>query len=122
MRAVREMAAHLRAGRFLVMGSEGERRDKLGEFEGGAALLSLHTGVKVVPVSLRGVQNLFRDLSWPNRYRGNVELVLHTPLDPEDFKAAGGTRREIVARFTRAIHDAVAADLDYEAEDASKKP
>ncbi len=122
MRALREMAAHLRAGRFLVMGSEGERRDKLGEFEGGAAFLSLLTRVKVAPVSLRGVQNLFRDLSWPNRYRGNVELVLHTPLDPEDFKAAGGTRREIVARFTRAIHDAVAADLDYEAEDASKKP
>lgn len=121
MKALREMVAHLRAGRHLIIGSEGERRDELGKFEGGAAQLSLLTHAQVVPVSLLGVQELFRDLSWPNRYRGNVEIVLHAPLDPVKFEAAGGSRKEIVARLTHAIRDAVAADLDYAVGDASAK-
>ncbi len=115
MAALREMIAHLRAGRCLIIGSEGERRDQLGEFEGGAALLSLHTGVKIVPVSLRGVQGLFSDLSWPDRYRGKVEIILHAPLDPAEFEAGGGSRAEIVARFTKAIRERVASQLDYTA-------
>lgn len=118
-KALREMAAHLRAGRSLIIGSEGERRDELGEFEGGAALLSLLTHVKVVPVSVRGVQELFRDLSWPNRYRGNVEIVLHAPLDPMKFEVAAGSRKEAVARLTQAIRDNVAADVDYAVGDIS---
>lgn len=50
---------------------------------------------------------------WPERYQGTVEAVLHAPLSPEQFEAAGGTRDEIVRRFTRAIREQVAADLDY---------
>lgn len=121
MKALREMVAHLRAGRHLIIGSEGERRDELGKFEGGAAQLSLLTRIQVVPVSLLGVRELFRDLSWPNRYRGNVEIILHAPLDPAQFEAAGGSRKETVARFTQAIRDTVAADLDYAVGDISAK-
>jgi 1-acyl-sn-glycerol-3-phosphate acyltransferase len=115
MAALREMIAHLRAGRCLVIGSEGERRDQLGEFEGGAALLSLHTGVRIVPVSLRGVRGLFSDLSWPDRYWGKVEIILHAPLDPSEFEAGGGSRAEVVARLTTAIREQVASQLDYAA-------
>lgn len=113
----REMCAHLRAGRSLLVASEGERRDQVGKFKDGTALLALHTGAKVVPISLRGVQGLFSNRSWPTRFRGNVEFVLHAPLDPAKFAAAGGSRAEIVARFTHAIRTAVLADLDYSAQE-----
>ena len=111
--ALREMIAHLRAGRSLVVGCEGKRDDALNEFEYGAAFLSLHTGVPVVPVSLRGVQGIYTKLSWPERFRGRVEVILHPPLDPAGFEAGGGSRVEIAARFTEAIRNIVAADLDY---------
>lgn len=111
--AVRELVQHLRAGRCVVIACEGERHDHLGEFKDGAAFLSMLTRVPVLPISLRGVQGLFKSLSWPDRYRGAVEAVLHAPLAPAQFEAAGGTRDEILARFTRAIREQVAADLDY---------
>ncbi|MBI5683450.1 MAG: 1-acyl-sn-glycerol-3-phosphate acyltransferase [Verrucomicrobia bacterium] len=118
--AVRELANHLRAGRCIIIACEGERHDQLGEFQHGAAFLSLLTGVPVVPSSLRGVQDLFKDLSWPNRYRGKVEAVLHAPLHPAQFEAVGGTRAEIIERFTRKIREQVAADLDYPLRDADE--
>lgn len=117
MAAFREMCGHLRAGRSLLIASEGERHDQVGPFKDGTALLALHSGAKVVPVSLRGVQGLFSNRSWPTRFRGNVEFVLHAPLDPSDFAAGGGTRAEIVARFTDAIRAAVLSDLDYPAQE-----
>lgn len=113
MASLREMIAHLRAGRSLIIGSEGERRDQLGEFHGGAAFLSMLTRVKVIPISVRGAQGLFSDLSWPDRFRGKVEIILHTPLDPREFESAGGSRAQIIQRFTQAIRQAVAADIDY---------
>jgi len=114
MQSLREMIAHLRAGRSLIIGCEGERRDQLGEFHGGAAFLSLLTGVKVIPISVRGTQGLFSELSWPERFRGRVDIILHKPLDPAEFAGAGTSRAETIRRFTRAIRDAVASDIDYD--------
>jgi 1-acyl-sn-glycerol-3-phosphate acyltransferase len=111
--AVRELVQHLRAGHCVVIACEGERHDHLGEFKDGAAFLSMLTRVPVLPISLRGVHGLFKSLSWPDRYRGAVEAVLHTPLFPAQFEAVSGPRDEIMARFTRAIREQVAADLDY---------
>lgn len=117
--AIRELAGHLRAGRCIIIACEGERHDQLGEFKHGAAFISLLTGVPVLPISLRGVQSLFKSLSWPDRYRGKVEAILHTPLHPAQFEAVGGTRAEIIERFTQAIREQVAADLDYPPNDAA---
>ncbi|MFA5193278.1 MAG: lysophospholipid acyltransferase family protein [Verrucomicrobiia bacterium] len=119
--ALRKMIEYLRAGQSLVIACEGRRGDALTQFQQGAAFVSLYTGVPVVPISLRGAQGLFSGLSRPDRYRGNVEVVLHRPLAPATFEAAGGTRAEIVARFTEVIRDTVAADLDYGMEDTSAK-
>ncbi|MBI5394835.1 MAG: 1-acyl-sn-glycerol-3-phosphate acyltransferase [Verrucomicrobia bacterium] len=110
---VQEMISLVRAGHCLVMACEGIRNDALGLFEQGAAFTSLATGVPVVPVSLRGAQGLFSDLSGPRRFWGNVEIVLHPPLDPAEFEAAGGSQVEVATRFTQAIRDQVASELDY---------
>jgi 1-acyl-sn-glycerol-3-phosphate acyltransferase len=119
--AVRELVGHLRAGRSIILACEGERHDQLGDFKHGAAFISLLTGVPVLPISLRGVQGLFRNLSWPDRYRGKVEAILHTPLHPARFEAEGGTRAEMITRFTQAIREQVAADLDYPPNDSAAK-
>jgi 1-acyl-sn-glycerol-3-phosphate acyltransferase len=121
MAAIREMARHLKAGRSLIIACEGERHDHLDEFQHGAAFLSLLTGVPVVPGSLCGVQDLFKEMTWPNRYRGKVEAVMHAPLRPEQFEAEGGTRGEIIERFTQKIREQVAADLDYPLKHAAAK-
>lgn len=119
--ALREMIGHLRAGQCLVMSCEGRRCDALTQFQQGAAFVSLHTKVPVVPISLRGALGLFSGLSRPDRFHGNVEVILHPPIDPAKFEEAGGTRAEIIARFTEAIRDTVAADLDYGVENAPPK-
>lgn len=119
--ALRQMIDHLRAGRCLVMACEGRRCDALTQFQQGAAFVALYTKVRVVPISLRGAQGLFSGLARPDRFRGNVEVVLHPPMDPAKFEAGGGTRDEIIARFTEAIRDVVASELDYSAEDAPAK-
>ncbi len=119
--ALRQMIGHLQAGRCLVMSCEGRRCDALAEFQQGAAFVALRTKVPVVPISLRGAQGLFSGMSRPDRFRGNVEVVLHPPMDPAKFEAGGGTREEVVARFTEAIRDVVASELDYGAKDMPAK-
>lgn len=115
--AVQEMVGLLRAGHCLVIACEGIRHNELGVFERGAAFASLATGVQVVPISLRGAQGLFSDLSGPNRLWGNVEIVLHPPLDPFEFEAAADSQVEAAAKFTQAIRDRVASELDYAVSD-----
>lgn len=113
---LREMIDHLRQGRCLVMACEGERKAALGEFAQGVALTALHTGVAVVPVSLRGVQGLYDKITRPRRFRGCVEIVLHPLLKPAAFENAHETRTETLARFTAAIREQVASQLDYATE------
>lgn len=118
--SVQEMIGLLRAGHCLVMACEGKRSDALGDFELGAAFASLSSGVPVVPVSLRGAQGLFSEMSWPRRFRGKVELVLHPPLEPTDFDKAGSCSTAVLDRFTQAIRDEVASCIDYPVEGDSR--
>ena len=111
--ALREMIGHLRNSRCLVMACEGERQDVLGEFAQGVALAALHTGVAVVPVSLRGVQGLYDKIARPRRFWGRVEMVIHPPLKPAAFENAHEARADTLARFTAAIRKQVASQLDY---------
>ncbi|OHE82754.1 MAG: hypothetical protein A2107_15710 [Verrucomicrobia bacterium GWF2_62_7] len=119
--AVQEMIGLVRAGHCLVMACEGKRLDALGDFELGAAFTSLNSGVPVVPVSLRGSQGLFSEMSWPQRFRGKVEIVLHPPLDPADFDVDGSCSTETLNRFTQTIRDHVASCIDYPVEEAGAK-
>jgi 1-acyl-sn-glycerol-3-phosphate acyltransferase len=112
---LREMIGHLRNGRYLLMACEGQRQDALGEFAQGAALAALHTGVAVVPVSLLGVQGLYDEMTRPRRFWGRVEIVIHAPLAPSAFERTNETRAETLARFTTAIREQVASQLDYSA-------
>jgi len=114
--AVQEMIGLVRAGHCLVMACEGNRYDALGDFELGAAFTSLSSGVPVVPISLRGSQGLFSEMSWPQRFRGEVEIVLHPPLDPADFDVDGSCSAGTLNRFTQAIRTQVASCIDYPVE------
>jgi 1-acyl-sn-glycerol-3-phosphate acyltransferase len=109
--ALRQMMRHLRGGRSLVIACEGKRLDALGPFRPGAATAALHTGALVVPCSLRGVQPLFKQTPWPDKFWGDVEVRLHRPLDPRAF--AG------VDELTQAIRRAVASGIDYPAKEES---
>lgn len=119
--SVQEMVGLVRAGHCLLIACEGQRHDTLGVFEQGAAFTSLASGVPVVPASLRGAQGLFNELSGPKRLWGNVEIVLHPPLDPQEFEAAASSQAEAAAKFTQAIRDRVASALDYAVADVVAK-
>jgi 1-acyl-sn-glycerol-3-phosphate acyltransferase len=103
--ALMQMVLHLRHGRSFTIACEGKRLDALGPFRPGAAWAAMQTGVLVVPCSLRGVQPLFKKLPWPDKFRGNVEVHFHPPLDPRAFGS--------VDELTQAIRRAIASQIDY---------
>jgi 1-acyl-sn-glycerol-3-phosphate acyltransferase len=103
--ALWQMMLHLRNGRSLIIACEGKRLDALGPFRPGAAWAAMQTGALVVPCSLRGVQPLFKNIPWPDKFWGHVEAHLHPPLDPRVFGS--------VEELTVAIRRAVASQIDY---------
>jgi 1-acyl-sn-glycerol-3-phosphate acyltransferase len=103
--ALWQMMLHLRHGRNVIIACEGKRLDVLGPFRPGAAWAALETGALIVPCSLRGVQPLFRNIPWPDKFWGRVNVYFHPPLDPRDFGS--------VDELTQAIRRAVASQIDY---------
>jgi 1-acyl-sn-glycerol-3-phosphate acyltransferase len=69
----------LRSGGSLVVFPEGSRglsNGKINEFKAGAIRIALQTGVPVLPVTIRGGNNIWsRDMSLPKL--GKVEIVYH---------------------------------------------
>jgi len=103
---IRAMIGHLQAGRHVVVQPEGRRDDRLGPFHPGAAAAALGAGAPLVPVTLRGVQPLFKELGHMPRLHGRVELVFHPPLFP-----AGEAAEAPV--WMRRARERVASALDY---------
>lgn len=109
--ALQQMISHLRRGHCLVLNAEGERHDELGRFHPGASYAALQTGVPIVPYTLRGVQPLWKDLPWPGRYRGDVSVLFHAPVDPAVF--AGRPWRDAAEDMTAEVRRRVASAIDY---------
>lgn len=108
---LRSMIRHLREGRHIWIQPEGHRCDVLDRFQPGAALISLKTGAPMVPVSLRGVQPLFKDLGRFPRLWGRVELLFHSPVYPHE--AGDGTDENKAVFLMEKVRSRIAATLDY---------
>lgn len=113
MVALRKMIRHVKEGRCVALAAEGKCEDAFGNFEMGAAFISWHTGVPIVPITICGARGLYNEISWPNRFWGNAEVVIHPPLYPEVFRALNVSRDEALAKFTEAMRERVASALDY---------
>lgn len=96
-RAIRAIAAHLKAGDCVSMFPEGTRsRDgSLGTFRGGAVLAARMTGAPIVPAGIRGgIQAFPRDAGLP-RPGQRMGIRFGEPIDPRDPDAMETARAAI---------------------------
>jgi long-chain acyl-CoA synthetase len=118
-RAMKVGAYGLRHGKVLLLFPEGERSidGSVKRFKKGAAILSLHLGVPVVPVAMDGVFDVWprnRPLQWrallPD---GNVRVLMEMgpPIEPRalggGLSAESATIEQHYAAATERIRDAV---------------
>ena len=106
-----QMIAQLRRGQSLFLMGEGMPGRELGPFKDGAAYAALQAGVPIVPMTLRGIQPLWQDLPWPNRWHGKVSIRFHPPVDPADYRTLAW--REAVDALTAEVRRRVASAIDY---------
>jgi 1-acyl-sn-glycerol-3-phosphate acyltransferase len=106
-----QMIAHLRRGQSLVLMGEGMPGRTLRRFKDGAAYAALQTGTPIVPITLRGIQPLWTDLPWPNRWHGNVGVLFHPPVDPAGYRTLPW--RKAVDAVTAEVRHRVASAIDY---------
>ena len=108
--AMRAAAAGLRLGKLLVLFPEGERTidGEIKPFRKGAAILSHHLGVPVVPVAIEGLFDIWprgRSVNWsllrPWR-RPHVTIAFGAPIHPTmgDYAMGAATIHDAV----RALH------------------
>jgi len=113
--AQREAIELLRSGRALVMFPEGgrTRTGKLMPFKMGAFRLALAHGVPIVPVSIRGADEIWpvgRILPRP----GHLTITYHPPIEVERIHedASRSELKERARQLARLTHDTVASALD----------
>ena len=114
--AMQAGAAGLREGRILVLFPEGERAidGSVRHFKKGAAILSQHLGVPIVPVALRGVYEIWprnRALNWRALLPGagtKVRLQVGPPIVPDTAQNGDQAHK----RLTADLRDAVTAMFD----------
>lgn len=111
MDAMRIMLKHIAEKRHLFVFPEGHRSDVLDVFHPGAALIALHCQVPLVPVTLRGVQPLFKELDRMPRIWGRVEVVIHPPIYPREPEDRGP--EDGASGLTARARACVASALDY---------
>lgn len=107
-RAIASLAvarARLESGVNVWIAPEGTRsRDgTLREFKKGGFLLALETGLRILPVGLRGTERILESGSFDVRKGTRVEVHFGAPIDPREF---GVERRDALAAATR---EAIAA-------------
>ena len=85
--AIVESLRTLRGGGVLVIFPEGERElsdGKMLEFKGGAAHIAMNSGVRILPVSIRGGNRVWpRGQKYPKFFR-KVEITYHPPISPPE--------------------------------------
>jgi 1-acyl-sn-glycerol-3-phosphate acyltransferase len=108
---LRAMIEHVKAGRHIYILPEGRRDDVLGRFHPGAAMVALEAGVPLVPVTLRGIQPLYKEINQCPRLWGRVELIFHPPLFPAD--AEGRSGEDGAWHLMKKARAVVASALDY---------
>ena len=117
--AMQAGAAGLREGRILVLFPEGERSidGSVRVFKKGAAILSHHLQVPIVPVSLTGVYEIWprnRSLNWKAVVPGagsHVRLTVGPPLEAPGASADDGVDVALTARLRDAVSAMVAGTL-----------
>ena len=109
--AMQAGAAGLREGRILVLFPEGERSidGSVRVFKKGAAILSHHLQVPIVPVSLAGAFEIWprnRSLNWKAALPGagsRVRLTVGPPLAAPEARAEEAVDVALTARLRDAV-------------------
>jgi len=109
--AMQAGAAGLREGRILMLFPEGERAidGSVRHFKKGAAILSQHLGVPIVPVALRGVYEIWprnRALNWRALLPGagtEVRLQVGVPVRPDAAERGDQAYKRLTADLRAAV-------------------
>jgi long-chain acyl-CoA synthetase len=109
VRAMQAGAFGLRHGKMLVMFPEGERSvdGEIKTFKKGAAILSLHLGVPIVAVAIRGSFEFLprgRAFQWRRCLPGGgrIRIAIGRPIPPPEPLPPGCTLRDAEARYATA--------------------
>lgn len=106
--ALRRIEALLRAGQPVVLFPEGRLSEAgtLQKLQPGAALLSLRTGVPIVPVGIVNTNGVvpYGEL-WPRFSPRPVRVAYGPPIYPQDYAAQ--PRREAIAGMMQAVEAAL---------------
>lgn len=102
--AIAQAGTSFGAGISVAIFPEGTRSKdgKLLPLKNGPFFLAMHAGAPVVPVTIRGTHHLLPKSSLRLR-RGQVEVIVHAPLDPRDFASREALREAVRDRITSAL-------------------
>ena len=104
--AMRAGAYGLKRGKVLVLYPEGERSidgtPKV--FKKGAAILSTHLQVPIVPVAVDGFYELWpRGKNWFQRWRGDTRVTFGAPLPPPSEPPSEQLYQQLTAELKRRV-------------------
>ncbi|PUB82478.1 MAG: acyl-phosphate glycerol 3-phosphate acyltransferase [gamma proteobacterium symbiont of Ctena orbiculata] len=103
--ATEEFVHYLEAGHSLAIYPEGTFRAEPGllPFQMGAFVTAAHSGVSIVPVTIRGTRAILQsDSSFP--HHGAVRIIITPPLEPKGDDWAEAVRLQVAAREVIARH------------------
>ncbi|MEW8457504.1 MAG: AMP-binding protein [Candidatus Thiodiazotropha sp.] len=103
--ATDEFVRYLEAGRSLAIYPEGTFRAEPGllPFQMGAFVTAAHSGVSILPVTIRGTRAILQsDSSFP--HQGAVRIIVAPPLEPKGDDWAEAVRLQVAAREVIARH------------------
>lgn len=104
-RAIEQAVAQLKQGDSFLIFPEGTRSPdgRLGNFKSGAFLMSILSGVPILPITLRGFGNILPKGAWKLN-PGQVEVIFHPPIAPP-----GSTEQR--AQFKERVRATIASAL-----------
>ena len=102
-----EARSKLEAGFSLMFFPEGTRSPdgEIKRFKSGAFVLSLHTGIPILPITIAGSHEIMQKRSFLFR-PGNVDLIIHPPISPSGFTI------ERKYEFAAVVRDQIAAQIE----------